>query len=324
MKKILFLLTLLFSASMQIGAQTVTFEISSGVDAGTLKSKIEKQMSTLLTAINDANQRKGDVNFSGLDISNDASASLTMTWNNINFRTKESQYSYPCVALNGSYPGYRVRDIAVTMVPMSGSDYKGDKERSIYIDFDRNGKIVDFNFSMGLQTLDILKEGERLKDIDRRLQIIDWCDKFANAYCKKDTAFMQAVFSNDALIITGKVITQRVHTDVGLKVVSKVKYVEQTKTEYLNNLKMAFKSNKYINVQFDDYQVVRHGSKPNYYGVTLRQKWNASRYSDEGTVFLIWDFTNEDEPRILVRTWQPLTEKAFKMGDFKLPDNTKK
>lgn len=317
-------MTLLFSVSMQIGAQKVAFEISSGVDAGTLKSKIEKQMSTLLTAINDANQRKGDVNFSGLDISNDATASLTMTWTHAHFRASKSQYSYPCVALNGRNPGYRVRDIAVTMVPIPGSDYKGAKERDIYIDFDRNGKIVDFNFSMGLQTLDILKEGERLNDIDRRLQIIDWCDKFANAYCKKDTAFMQAVFSNDALIITGKVITQRVHTDLGLKDVTKVKYVEQTKTEYLNNLKKAFRSNKYINVQFSDYQVVRHRSKPNYYGVTLRQKWHASKYSDEGTVFLIWDFTNPDEPLIHVRTWQPLTEKAFKIGDFKLPDTTKK
>ena len=29
-------------------------------------------------------------------------------------------------------------------------------------------------------------------------------------------------------------------------------------------------------------------------------------YSDEGYLFLVWDFSDEENPKIHVRTWQPL------------------
>lgn len=320
MKKILFLLALLSTVFMQTKAQGVSFEFSGGISAGALKDKMERQVSMLLTAINEADKRNGDVNFSGLDISDDASGSLAMTWNEVHFHTTENVLSYPCVELAGRYPGYRVRNIGVTMVPKSGSSYDSEMERTIYLDFDRNGRITDFNFAMDLHAYDeILQAGQEMKELDRRMQILDWCDKFANAYCQKNISFMQNIFSDDALIITGKVTMERVPGDVSARTVSKVRYIEQTKKQYLDRLLKVFRANKYVNVKFEDYSVVRHGSKPNYYGVTLKQKYHTPSYSDEGTLFLIWDFTNEDAPRILVRAWQPTTEEAFKLGDFKLP-----
>ncbi len=72
-------------------------------------------------------------------------------------------------------------------------------------------------------------------------------------------------------------------------------------------------------MEFDDYRIVRHRSKPQYYGVTLTQKWATKSYQDLGTVFLVWDFSDEDAPKIHVRTWQPMSEKAFQLNDFKLP-----
>ena len=86
---------------------------------------------------------------------------------------------------------------------------------------------------------------------------------------------------------------------------NKVVYKKQNKKQYLTNLGNAFKVAKYIKVNFDDIKVVAHPTKENVYGVTLHQEWNTNRYSDEGYVFMIWDFTNEDEPKIHVRTWQP-------------------
>lgn len=319
MKKIqIFIIMLLATASVY--AQQVTFEFSDGIDDGPLKTKMEQQMSALLTAINTANTAGGDINFSGIDITDDASGSLTMTWEQVHFFTEDDDIVDHCVGLPGKSGGFRVRNIGVIMNPKPESGYDGKKRREIYIDFDKQGRIVDFNFTLGMNMYtEILKKGEELGDLDRRMQIIDWCEHFAKAYCDKNMKFMQTVFSDDAIIITGKMTMQRVKTDMGMKNQAKVKYVQQTKAQYLTNLAWVFKSNSYINVKFDDYTVVRHGAKPNYYGVTLRQKWHTARYSDEGTVFLIWDFSNEDAPRILVRTWQPTTEEAFKMGDFKLP-----
>ena len=62
---------------------------------------------------------------------------------------------------------------------------------------------------------------------------------------------------------------------------------------------------KYIKVQFDEIEVMRHPVNPNFYGVTLLQGWTSNTYHDEGYLFLLWDFTNEEAPQIHVRTWQP-------------------
>lgn len=320
MKKIFCLLLGLLSLATGY-AQKVSFEFSDGIDEGSLKTKMEQQMSSLLTAINEANAGNSDLNFSNIDITDDASASLTMTWEQVHFSLEDDDIVDHCISLPGKSGGYRVQNIGVIMNPKAESGYEGEKRREIYIDLDKTGKIVDFNFTIGMNMYtEILKKGEELGDLDRRMQIIDWCEHFAKAYCDKNMKFMQTIFSDDAIIITGKITMQRVHTDMGMKDQAKVKYTQQTKEQYLRNLSAAFARNKYINVKFSDYTVVRHGAKPNYYGVTLRQKWHAAGgYHDEGIVFLIWDFTNEDAPRILVRTWQPTTEKAFKMGDFKLP-----
>lgn len=319
MKKVQAILLALM-ATVSVYAQQVAFEFSDGIDDGTLKTKLEGQLSALLTAINSANAEGGNINFSGIDITDDASASLTMTWEQVHFSTEENDLVDHCVNLPENIGGFRVRNIGVIMNPKPESGYEGDMRREIYIDFDKDGRIVDFNFTIGMNMyMDIMKKGEELGDLDRRMQIIDWCEHFAKAYCDKNMKFMQTVFSDDAIIITGKMTMKRVKTDMGMRDQTKVKYVQQSKAEYLSNLARVFKSNSYINVKFNDYTVVRHGAKPNYYGVTLHQKWHTARYSDEGTVFLIWDFSDEDSPRILVRTWQPTTERAFKMGDFKLP-----
>lgn len=319
MKKLLCFLFGLF-VMLSGYAQKVNFEFSDGIEEGILKTKMEQQMSSLLSAINEANAVNADVNFSSIDITDDASASLTMTWEQVHFSIEDDDIVDHCISLPGKSGGFRIQNIGVLMNPKEESGYDGEKRREIYIDFDKTGKIVDFNFTLGMNMYtEIFKKGEELGDLDRRMQIIDWCEHFAKAYCDKNMKFMQTIFSDDAIIITGKMTMQRVHTDMGMKDQAKVKYVQQTKSQYLSNLSRVFASNSYVNVKFEDYTVIRHGAKPNYYGVTLRQKWHTARYSDEGTVFLIWDFSNEEAPRILVRTWQPTTEKAFKMGDFKLP-----
>ena len=84
--------------------------------------------------------------------------------------------------------------------------------------------------------------------------------------------------------------------------------------------------NAYIKVDFDEIEVLRHPVNPDFYGVTLKQWWTSGRkrgegYHDEGYVFLLWDFTNENAPQIHVRTWQPeQTPKGekFDLNDFEI------
>ena len=72
---------------------------------------------------------------------------------------------------------------------------------------------------------------------------------------------------------------------------------------------------------------MKHPAKDGFYGVTLKQGWVADRYSDEGYLFLLWDFTNPEAPQIHVRTWQPTEyetgkpieeEEIFTIDDFEV------
>ena len=318
MKKI-FVLALFIMGGVALHAQdAVNFEFSDGIDNPTLKSNMERQVSALLTAINRAESNGTDINYSGIDIDNLASQSIGMMWNNVHFRISDDDIVEHCLrikASNGSTIGYQVRNIAVEMKPFDDS-YTGDLYQEVCINFDKNGKINDFNIAMGLnQYMSIIREGEKLEDIDRRMQILHWVEQFRNAYCQKDIAFMDAVFSEDALIVTGKVI-KRVNYEG-----PKIEYNVMGKQQYLANLRRVFARNSYINVHFDDISIVRHAAKPNFYGVTLKQGWSSTTYSDEGIVFIVWDFTDEFSPKILVRTWQPMEvddNDVFNLNNFKL------
>ena len=318
MKKILFPLALLLPFALH-AQDEVAFEFSDGID-GAVKATMEQNTSRLLTAINRAESRNADINYSGIGIDNLASQSIGMMWNNVHFRVLDDDIVEHCLRVkssSGSIIGYQVRNIAVEMKPLDNS-YVGDRNQEVCINFDRNGKISDFNITMGLQQyMKIIKEGEKLNDMDRRMQILHWVEQFRNAYCQKDINFMENVFSDDALIVTGKVV-KREHTD--MKPIN-VEYTTQGKQQYLAGLRRVFRNNGYINVKFDDIEIVRHGAKPNYYGVTLKQGWFTKNYSDEGIVFIVWDFTDEFNPKIMVRTWQPMEiddKDVFTLNNFKL------
>ena len=318
-----FLILLTFTAMLGLKAQEpVTFEFSDGINEGALKTKMERQVSALLTAINKAAATNTPINYAGIDIDTDASQSIGMTWRVVHFMTEDNDIIDHCIrqkSKNGRVRGFQVRNIGVTMMALDGT-YHGPHRREITIDLSPTGRIEDFNFAMGVtEYASLIRMGEQLQDLDRRMQIIHWCEQFQNAYNKCDIKFMENIFSDDAIIITGKMKMKRVPGDMAMSNPAKVEYVQQTKQQYLTGLRRVFRNNKYINVKFSDYKIVRHGSKPNYYGVTLIQDWKTSNYSDQGIVFLVWDFSNEDEPKIHVRTWQPMSEEAFSLGNFVLP-----
>lgn len=338
MKKIAFIILILFATLNPVVAQDyVKFEFSDGISDVAIKSTMENNLSSLLTAINRAETNNKDINFSNIAIDDMASHSICMLWNNVRFRCVDEEIIEHCLRKqSGSTLTYQARNIYIEMKPIDDS-YKGDLMQEICVDFDHQGKIIDFNITMGItQYRQLIKEGVELDDLDRRLQIIQFCEQFRNAYNQKNIRFMEDIFSDDALIITGKVIKRtnsiiKAPTDIeysSLRPQSNsirnedVIYKALSKEEYLSNLRRVFALQSYINVQFDEYSIKRHGAKPNYYGVTLVQKWNSATYNDEGVVFLVWDFTDEDKPKIHVRTWQPYEidiRDRFTLKDFKLP-----
>lgn len=156
-----------------------------------------------------------------------------------------------------------------------------------------------------------------------RRKILSYCEHLRTAYTTRDIDFIRQVFSDNALIIVGHVVKTGPGNGVDMGVSDKVRYSIRSKQEYVRRLARIFASGKKIDVRFADFSVMRHPTVPGIYGVTLRQQYTAGDYSDDGFLFLLWDFRDRSMPLIHVRTWQPSTGAAMEdelidLSDFNL------
>lgn len=142
-------------------------------------------------------------------------------------------------------------------------------------------------------------------DIERRRIILDYVESFREAYTHKDIHFIEQVFSEDALIVVGKVIKQVPNAENNYMPASQVVYNVKNKKEYITRLKEVFRANKQIRIRFSDFKIMRHPTQSSFYGVTMKQGYSSNLYSDEGYLFLLWDFRDVKVPKIHIRTWQP-------------------
>ena len=208
-----------------------------------------------------------------------------------------------------------VRSIPLIITP-EGEDFGNDTYQEASIEFDRNGKITDFRFSLGAESgMSVLDCGSVVEK-EKQMIIMQYVERFRTAYNMKDIQFIEDVFSDDALIITGHVVAKKTLSD-GDKMKFKVEYTRQDKEQYIRNLKRAFARNKWIDVKFSKIGensgkeggcagITRSSVDPEKYGVRLHQSWKSSNYSDEGYLFLLWKFPEDGSaPTINVRTWQP-------------------
>lgn len=141
-------------------------------------------------------------------------------------------------------------------------------------------------------------------DAKRRHTILNYCEHFRTAYTTKDIDFLRQVFSDKALIIVGNVV-KPIANDGKCQAESRVTFAIHSKRNYLSRLSKVFAANQKIDVKFSGFRIMRHPTMDGIYGVTLRQQYKSDRYSDDGYLFLLWDFRDKSMPLIHVRTWQP-------------------
>ena len=160
-------------------------------------------------------------------------------------------------------------------------------------------------------------------DSASRHRILSYCEHLRTSYTTRDIDFIRQVFSDNALIIIGHSIKTGSKETAG-DGNRKVSYAIRSKKEYLERLERIFNSNSKIDVGFSDFKILRHPTMEGIYGVTLRQKYSCDHYSDDGYLFLLWDFRDRSMPLIHVRTWQPTPdileggEDVIEIGDFNL------
>lgn len=160
-------------------------------------------------------------------------------------------------------------------------------------------------------------------DASKRRVILNYCEHLRTAYTTKDIDFLKQLFSEQALIIVGNVVKPRPTDDSRYMPEERVKYFIRTKREYIARLEKAFNTNSKIDLKFSDFHIMRHPTMNGIYGVTLRQRYESDNYSDDGYLFLLWDFRNKLMPLIHVRTWQPANtigkeDEVISISDFNL------
>lgn len=316
-KRVLWLWALLVACSMEIHAVSVT--ITDGIDNNAIKTKMENTIARILNEANAAQAAHRSLNSSAIGVNDYVQLSLSSLWENSPFICADEEIVEHCITTGN---GYQIRNIPLLMKPTGERPFNEDDYQEAVVSFDKLGNMVSFYLTISTNLyMKVIKSDLKLTDLRRRQLILDWVEHFRTAYNQKDIDFLNQVFSDDALIITGNVITQK-HPEGYMT--QKVRYNKQSKVQYLNNLRRVFQRNSYIYVDFDDIEVIRHTNNPNIYGVTLFQGWTSGNYHDKGYLFLIWDFTDENVPQVHVRTWQPekfegrtiTRDEVFTLGDF--------
>ncbi len=178
--------------------------------------------------------------------------------------------------------------------------------------FDEKNKVDGVTFSLSDTAINDIMSRDYGTDEEKAL-IINFVEQYKTAYCLKDLEFIKDVFCDDALIIVGRVV-KRKPDDYADKLYQQlgdemIEYVTLKKAEYISRLQKQFSRKEFINIRFSDNQIERVMNKDKkVFGMQIGQYYYSSDYRDKGYLFLMFDLENPDEPKIMVRSWQP--EKA--------------
>jgi len=210
-------------------------------------------------------------------------------------------------SLNKTRNGWELRRIR--MHHTYPSIHKETTEYAV-LDFSEDGVLMDINLSItDALYQEFVKEASFSDDWDNRQEIIKFIEKYRTAYQTRDIKTVGMMFAEEALIIIGRIIkTKKLPDDmVRYKKLGNqpdVEYLRLTKSKYLKRQKQIFKSQSDIFLEFGSFNIIQKNNCPNVYGVEMRQGYTSTTYADEGYLFLLIDF-NEQDPLIYVRAWQP-------------------
>lgn len=303
-------------------AQNVITLTVTDIDNASVTQKMEVNATALLSEFNKAYSENKTPSLNKMNgLSKDAKSAILSMWEMAPFKCNEPKITQSGLRMSS---GWQVRNIKLFLKGMP----QDEEEKEIVINFNREGAIDDIFFAIPYHNYVDVMSGESETDLRRRQAILNFVENFRTAYNRKDLGLLNKIFSDDALIITGKVVKQSQRADLGNYGFSrdKIEYQTLNKKEYISRLSAIFKSNTRINVVFDNLEISRHPKWDEIYGVTLRQGWNTTSYSDVGFLFLLIDFKDGENMQIHVRTWQPellngiqlLEDEVFGLGDFKI------
>ncbi len=210
--------------------------------------------------------------------------------------------------INKTMEGWEFRQLSSTArypsVNMQSKEY-------LVPDFDSTGAMTDINFGIMDGMYEEFRRASKFgKDWDKRQVMIKFVEKYRTAYMTRDLNQLGTMFAEQAVIITGRVLkvdetaSNNFAYEQNQPSQPDVEYLRQTKQEFLERQKVLFASKPDIHLGFSTFNIIRKNNQEGIYGISMRQSYTSTNYSDEGYLFLLIDF-NDEEPKIYVRAWQP-------------------
>jgi hypothetical protein len=195
----------------------------------------------------------------------------------------------------------------------------------VNIVLNQQGLIDGFTFSIGQRAItDILANSKEWGTEQEKYHLIHFMELYKTAYCTKDLEFVESIFADNALIIVGNVLKQDKNIDdMYGSLGDKVTYLKFSKKDYIERLGRVFRSNEFVNIQFDENTTRRATNKldDKVFGIQIKQSYYSTNYSDKGYLFLMIDLNDTLKPLIYVRTWQPEKNpdgSIYGVSDFRL------
>lgn len=163
-----------------------------------------------------------------------------------------------------------------------------------------------------------------------RWAILNFMEDYQTAFALKRTDYINSIFSDDALIITGTILKKLDNAErafdrsksLDLGGPKDIAYSQLSKTEYIDRLRKIFSTREYVHLQFEDnvtrmidLPAINGINKGAAFGIEIKQRYESTGYSDDGYLTMVFD-TRGKLPIIHVRLWQPDKNNMISLQEF--------
>lgn len=163
-----------------------------------------------------------------------------------------------------------------------------------------------------------------------RWAILNFMEDYQTAFALKRTDYINSIFSDDALIITGTILKKLNNAErafdrsksLDLGGPKDIAYSQLSKTEYIVRLRKIFNTREYVHLQFEDnvtrmidLPAINGINKGAAFGIEIKQRYESTGYSDDGYLTMVFD-TRGKLPIIHVRLWQPDKNNMMSLQEF--------
>lgn len=163
-----------------------------------------------------------------------------------------------------------------------------------------------------------------------RWAILNFMEDYQTAFALKRTDYINSIFSDDALIITGTILKKLNNAErafdrsksLDLGGPKDIAYSQLSKTEYIDRLRKIFSTREYVHLQFEDnvtrmidLPAINGINKGAAFGIEIKQRYESTGYSDDGYLTMVFD-TRGKLPIIHVRLWQPDKNIMMSLQEF--------